>query len=222
MKHVLSLIVLAGFLSASTASTAYAQFAIGARIGANISDYSLNTTTTNTTASGATGILGGLQVDYWFNSSWAFSGQLLYIQKGSTITSIATDQSKTVTDKISSNYLEIPLTVKLRVGDDVVRGYFFAGPTVGFLLSATANSSLSGGASTSNNVKDQFTSTDFGIIGGAGLDFVLSPSMTIFAEGGYRFGFANIDASSNASDTFNTENTRDIRFSAGIVWAISQ
>jgi hypothetical protein len=115
------------------------------------------------------------------------------------------------------------LTAKLRFGDDgVVRGYVAAGPTVGILLSATANSSLNGGASTSSDVKDQFTSTDFGIIGAAGLDFVISPSMTIFAEAAYRYGFANIDASSNTSDTFNKENTRDIRISAGVVWTLSK
>jgi opacity protein-like surface antigen len=220
MKHLLSLIVLAGFLSAATYSTTYAQFDIGARIGANISNYHFNTTLTNTTTSASTGILGGLQVDYWFNNMWAFSGQLLYVQKGANFTSVATDSmTQSSTGTVTTNYLEIPLTAKLRFGDDgTVRVYLTAGPTIGFLLSA--NSALSGGTST--DVKSQFSSTDFGILGGVGLDILVTNSMTIFAEASYRYGFANIDASSNANDAVNTENTRDIRISAGIVWTLSK
>jgi hypothetical protein len=82
MKRLLSFIALTGFLSVAASTSTYAQFDIGARIGVNISNYSFNTTTTNTTTSGSTGILGGLQVDYWFSQMWAFSVQLLYIQKG--------------------------------------------------------------------------------------------------------------------------------------------
>jgi hypothetical protein len=163
--------------------------------------------------------VGGLQVDYWFNTMWAFNGQLLYVQKGAKFVSSSTDQTTSVTDVVSTNYLEIPLTAKVRFGDDgTVRFYATLGPTIGFLLSA--NAALNGGTAT--DIKDQFASTDFGAIGGVGLDILLSSDMTIFAEAAYRFGFANIDKSSNTNDSFNTENTRDIRISAGIVWVLSK
>ncbi len=228
MKHLLFVIALAGFLSAATSSKTLAQFDIGARIGANISNYQFSTTPTNTTTSASTGILGGLQIDYWFNTMWAFNAQLLYIQKGSKFTSVATDQGPSSSGTVSANYVEIPLTAKLRFGDDgTVRVYATAGPTIGFLLSANANSSLSGGSSRpctpivrqSSDVKDQFTSTDFGILGGVGLDILVSNSMTIFGEAAYRFGFANINNTTGSTDT---ENTRDIRLSAGIVWTLSK
>ncbi len=220
MKHFFSFIALAGFLMAVTSSNTYAQFDIGGRIGVNISNYHFSTTATNTATSASTGILGGLQVDYWFNSMWAFNAQLLYIQKGAKIVASSTDQSTTVTDVLSANYIEIPLTAKLRFGDDgTVRVYATAGPTIGFLLSANANATLNGGSSQSSDVKDQFTSTDFGILGGVGLDILVTSGMTIFGEAAYRFGFANVNNTSGSSET---ENTRDIRLSAGIVWTLSK
>ena len=124
MKHFLSLMALAGFLTVATSSNTYAQFDIGGRIGVNISNYHFSTTSNNTATSASTGILGGLQIDYWFNTMWAFNAQLLYIQKGSKFTSAATDQVPSSTATLSSNYVEIPLTAKLRFGDDgTVRVY---------------------------------------------------------------------------------------------------
>ncbi len=219
MKKLFLLTAITGLLSLSlfSAATAQEKFDYGARVGLNISNYSFSKNNDNSTTSAEIGILGGLQMDYWFTPKWAFCAQLLYIQKGAknSFSSTVGTTTFTGTSNVVANYLEIPLEAKLQFGEDSkIRAYIFAGPTVGLLLSATANSTVNGGSSTSDNVKDQFSSTDFGIIGGAGLNFFLSDDLSLFLEAGYNYGFANVQQDSQPT----AANTRDIHIAAGILF----
>jgi hypothetical protein len=70
-----------------------------------------------------------------FNMGSVFTLQLegLYTMKGVTATS--TDLGTTYVDKLSANYIEIPLLLKFRIPTPLISPFVFAGPAVGFKLS---------------------------------------------------------------------------------------
>lgn len=109
------------------------------------------------------------------------------------------------------NYLMIPILAKFGWNSkpmSAFRIYVDAGPFVGFLLSAkqvTSGSSMiyadSGGQQplpageqsfdTTQNIKSQLNSTNFGVEGNVGLSYSVG-SGNLFLEGGFNYGFLNI------------------------------
>jgi hypothetical protein len=109
------------------------------------------------------------------------------------------------------NYLMIPVLAKFGWNLKPMspfRIYVDAGPFVGFLLSAkqvTSGSSMiyadSGGQQplpageqsfdTAQNIKSQLNTTNFGVEGNAGISYLLGKG-NIFIEGGFNYGFLNI------------------------------
>ena len=167
-KYFFSLAIVAALIIVvSSKVSAQDKFDFGARAGINISNYHFSKSPDNSTTSAEVGILGGLQMDYWVTRAFALCGQFLYIQKGASepFTQTVGGATVTGTNNVVANYIEIPLEIKYQFGDDSrVRPYLFAGPMIGLLLSANANTVVNGGSSSSSSVKDQFSSTDFGII----------------------------------------------------------
>ncbi|HEX5024340.1 MAG TPA: porin family protein [Agriterribacter sp.] len=112
---------------------------------------------------------------------------------------------------VKLNYLMIPVLAKFGMNfssTSPFRVYADAGPFVGFLLSAKQVTSgqstiyidpggqqaLPIGSQSFNktvNIKDQLQSTNFGIEGNAGLSYSFGPG-DIFMEGGFNYGFTNI------------------------------
>lgn len=105
---------------------------------------------------------------------------------------------------ISHTYIEIPLEVKLRFGNDPsLRPYIFAGIAVGLLSSERA-------VSFNNSDGPVYSSTtDVGLIGGAGLDYVLPSGTSLFIDGSFRVNTNGYDSPIN-----------DLRFCAGILFPI--
>jgi outer membrane protein W len=213
---------LSGIVSALTVSDVHAQgFDIGARLGGNFSYFHQNPS--NPPLTSPVGVVAGIQVDYWLNTAWALSGQILYVQKkaSSSLTEEVAGGTANVTATSSDNYIEIPIEAKLRFSNEgSLRPYVFAGVTVSFLYSArtvTTTSPVTTYGRTETQTYDNkngTSSNDVGVIGGAGLDFILPSGVTIFAEGGYRFGFIYIN------DMAPNNTVNDLRFSAGIVFPI--
>ena len=124
---------------------------IGARIGANLANQSYDSLPSGSSTDINTGILAGIQFDYWFNDMWGLSAQVLYDEKrnesellrigirfeGGTITSSGTG-------KLNFSYLEIPILLKMNIGNwQHYEPYVFAGPSFGFFLSGTENTNTS-------------------------------------------------------------------------------
>jgi hypothetical protein len=89
--------------------------------------------------------------------------------------------AKTGTTKISYNYLEVPLLLKLSpsLPGDFVRPIFFAGPSAGILLSAKAGDF---------DLKDEMKNADFGLVIGGGVEF---GKLSLDAR--YNLGLSSID-----------------------------
>jgi Outer membrane protein beta-barrel domain len=111
-----------------------------------------------------------------------------------------------VTSKIS--YLEIPVLIKLNTSSfRIIKPNIFAGPEIAFKLNGTMTAGLSSQGQNITNV----TSTDFGIIVGAGADINL-PMATLIVDIRYDYGMRVLYSYSNPPDLKN----RVLSLNAGI------
>ena len=113
--------------------------------------------------------------------------EVLYSQKGFI------DENFLGTNvKVTShfNYLEIPVLVKFSLPIPVVKPSLYAGPAMGILLSAKAKAEASG-QSSETDIKDQITSTDWGLVVGASANIAI-----ITVDIRYTLGLATIDKTS--------------------------
>ncbi|MCX6580923.1 MAG: porin family protein [Candidatus Aminicenantes bacterium] len=150
--------------------------------------------------------LAGFQVGLFkgFNISPSVQIQpeIFYIQKGSKVTMMI-DTVEAIA-KIRISYFEIPLLFKFNLKPDTaVNPYLIAGPYVAFRSKATLTVEAMG-QSEKEDIKEDVKSTDFGIIGGGGVEFKMGDMLKcILVEIRYELGLVNIDkgASSKAKNS---------------------
>lgn len=152
--------------------------------------------------SARTGLLGGAFVQARLSDTFSVELEALYTQKGFEVSSPAGKATYRL------NCLELPLTAKATFGSGLLRPYLFAGPNVGFRLSATVKT-----ASGSGDFQDSTRTTDLGLDMGAGLLYRLNPGTALLFEGRYSVGLVNIFNSGPAGGTVNT---RDLKILAGV------
>lgn len=96
-----------------------------------------------------------------------------------------------VTMEYHMDYIQVPMALKFKILPvGPIRPFVFAGGYGSYLLKARGVISSSEG-SESGDVGDSFQKYDYGLIGGAGVEFKL-PGLTLSAEGRYNLGLANI------------------------------
>jgi len=106
------------------------------------------------------GLAAGGFITYAFSDMFAIQPELLYSMKGYKYDVVGGDKE---TAKI--DYFEIPILFKvLLVGGGNFKPNFYAGPAIGFLMSAKV---------ADVDVKENMKSTDIGLIGGAGADLLM-------------------------------------------------
>ncbi|MFC7666157.1 porin family protein [Hymenobacter humi] len=134
----------------ATIQSASAQFEIGLKVSPSITSLRAESPTDNAFASDASkfGFGGGLVVDYFFGENYAFSTGLLLTGKGGTISykdvsNGVTGQPFTAKQKISTQYLGVPLTVKLFTNEIApdTRLYFQVGGSLNVPIGTRINSS---------------------------------------------------------------------------------
>ena len=181
--------------------------------------------------------MGGAEFDFRFTNSLDLSLQILDDQKGAHAEMVSKyDGGSAYATGMADwtiSYLEVPIIVKIFITNSIVRPYFFAGPSVGFLLSNIERLKTSGvylingiydTSSTDTvvtvNISDSTSKIDFSIIAGAGLSIKLNSGLELFVDAGYAFGLTNIDNyfADKAKDHYIY--SRDIRIAAGILFPI--
>ncbi len=174
---------------------------------------------TNFTVGSRAGFLLGGQLDYWFTSTVAISAQALYDQKGDQLTGISPDNGYPETDDFVLNYLEVPILAKVALGSGGVKPYLFAGPSFGFLLSATDHQVQTAlGYDQTVDVSPNFNTFDASLLFGAGVSYDLTPGGTqLFADAGYALGLVNVENTTN-TQTNETLSSRDVRIAAGVMF----
>lgn len=118
-----------------------------------------------------TGLDGGAFFNIKLNPNLSIQTEILYAQKGLKLDLMGLGEYKWVMD-----YIEIPIVVKRGFSTTGnVKPVFFAGPAIGFLISAKQTLSLMG-TEAEDDIKEVFKSTDIGLTVGAGIDWLMGTS----------------------------------------------
>lgn len=131
--------------------------------------------------------------------------EALYVRMGARIE----DGADWMEDRL--DYIQIPVLLKLGLLPGPVKLVIYGGGYYSFLLSAKAVYNFEGTGS-SESIKDQVKSSDYGAVFGGGIDFHLV-AIKLSAEVRYNLGLANIN--SVADDTTSVKN-HSLMFLVGI------
>ena len=197
---------------AATIGSASAQVEIGLKVSPSIT--SLRADSPSSTAIGdnfaSTGSKlsfgGGLVVDYFFGENYAVSTGLLLTGKGGTISYNETKNSTgggnglnfTNSLKISTQYLEVPVSVKLFTNEiaTATRLYFQVGGSLNVPIGTRINGEkfyIDPSNNTSVKASDYVYFIDADALAGAGAEYELGKSTKVFAGLSYHRGLVDID-----------------------------
>ncbi|MGY3087975.1 hypothetical protein ACVWYF_001008 [Hymenobacter sp. UYAg731] len=194
-------LLLALFTLAATIGSASAQVEIGLKVSPSITSLRAESTSDNNFASDGSKVSfgGGLVVDYFFGENYAFSTGLLLTGKGGTIRyNEASPSTLAVQQKITTQYLELPLTVKLFTNEiaPATRLYF----QVGGSLNVPIGTRIGGekfykdpATGTENKASDYVYFIDADALAAIGAEYQLGKSTKIFAGIRYNRGLVDID-----------------------------
>ena len=176
----------------------YAQMQLGVKAGLNLANLS-GDDISDTDA--RTGFAGGLFFMYQFNDMFAIQPEAYYTMKGAT--DKGTIEGFTYEAEMKLDYIEIPLLLKflIPIKDSGVRPSIFAGPSIGFNMSA--KSKIEAGGQTFEEDIEDVASTDFGLVFGGGIGFPVGNG-ELGLDIRYILGLSTIDDSAEKADIKNS------------------
>jgi hypothetical protein len=145
-----------------------------------------------------TGFTGGIFFMYQFSNLFAIQPEAYYTMKG------ATRNINGFEFTFAVDYIEVPFLLKLiiPVEGSNVRPSIFAGPSVGFNTTAKVKLEADG-ESGEDDIKEDVTSTDFGLVFGGGIGFMVGTNELGF-DIRYILGLSTLDDTSDNLDIKNT------------------
>ena len=201
-------IVLALLALVATISTASAQFEIGLKVSPSITSLRAESPTDHNFTSDGSKLSfgGGLVVDYFFGENYAISTGLLLTGKGGSIShtdkkessGIGNGQFFTVTQKITTQYLELPLSVKLFTNEiaPATRLYFQVGGSLNIPIGTRIDGSkfyTDPATGSENKASDYIYFFDADALAAVGVEYQLAKSTKLFTGLGYHRGLVDID-----------------------------
>jgi len=203
------LIGFAFFLLPAANVSAQVPVALGIRGGINFANASIEP---EFSTSSRTGFMIGGVVEVGLSGPIYLQIEPMYTQKGAELNLTLFGETLTSTGKF--DYLEIPVTLKAKFGTTELKPYIFAGPNLGFNLSAEAEVEV-GGLSETTDV-DEFTeSIDFAIDFGGGIEFKVAPRTSLIADIRYALGLSDID-----KDAVDSWKSRDVKILVGVMFGL--
>jgi hypothetical protein len=119
------------------------------------------------------------------------NAEVFYIRKGTEVTLLENNVQNIY--KIKIDYLEIPVLLKINImPNKFFNPYLIAGP-----YWAYRTRSKRSGIGITIDFKDRTKSSDFGLVGGGGLEFKLGDRTNFLAEFRYEYGFNDTDKDPN-------------------------
>lgn len=182
----------------SKADTHYkAHVSVGAKGGVTLSSMSFSPSVPQKMIQGLT---VGVNFRYAEERNFGLIAEINLTQRGWKEDFEETDfaYSRTLT------YVQIPLLTHIYFGGRRFKGFVNLGPEVGYMISDKISSNFDyknptkvEGLPVTNRMLDQMTMAvahkfDYGISGGAGMEFYISPRNSLTLEGRYYFGIGNI------------------------------
>lgn len=132
--------------------------------------------------------------------------EVMYIQKGSKMSYM--EGADQVNLKVKIDYIEVPVLLKINIlPQRTLNPYVIAGPYWAYRSRAKSENDI-GGILTKVDIKDETKESDFGLIGGLGLEFKLGKiPKNISLEARYEIGLVDIfpgtEKAKNNSFVFN-------------------
>lgn len=160
-------------------------WSIGPELGINLAKYGDDASDTDF----KTGILGGGFITYSIRNTHAFTGKVLFSQKG----------AKDGDEKQTLNYVEVPIIVRLFFNrDGAFRPNLFVGPSFGF-LTGVRNKAGDGDYVKLEDYSDFYNTFDLGVTAGLGFNYECSPGTRILIDARYTHGLTDISKSGSVS-----------------------
>ncbi|HEX6251245.1 MAG TPA: porin family protein [Gemmatimonadaceae bacterium] len=144
-------------------------------------------------AGNLTGFFLGVSLVRPMTDMISFQGEIAYSRKGATANFGGTEI------ELRIDYIDVPLLAKIHLGPATpggVRPALFLGPFLGFKVGCEGEAA--GISADCEDADLDVKAVDFGLVGGAGIDF---DRYGVFAR--YQFGLASIDDSNDSADAFN-------------------
>ena len=141
-------------------------------------------------AKSITGFAAGAYAENTIPFLFSIQPEVLYSTKGFTADETIDILGSPYTVKETGNlsYIDIPVLLKYTLPVPVLKPALYAGPYVGILLKAKAKGEITGFPAQEMDVKDQTTSTDFGLVFGASANVAI---ITVSAR--YGMGLTSMD-----------------------------
>lgn len=153
---------------------------------------------------------GGIAGSYYFSPMISLKLGAAYERKGGDFES--TIGTTTTTGKVNMDFVSIPLLLKFKFGTGKTKFFVNVGPYLGILL---ANKTKIGDSSEVDN-KDSSKTTDFGISGGLGVEFLVGKNMGFTIEARDNYGLTNLNDRKATPVTEVKTNTANLML--GFVW----
>ncbi len=223
MKPLIALLV-CFTLVAIPGAFAQPNIGIGAKVGLNIANASFSPDLpAGITKSTRMGFMFGGVVEIGFAGPLSIQAEPMYVQKGNVVEGpLFVDQTTgfPVTGKNTSKLalFEVPILLKAKFPAGPVKPYVFAGPSIGFILSATETDEPQGFPSTDTDIKSTLNSTDFGLVFGAGAEFKVAPLVALTLDARYSLGLTDLSKGVPGEVTHTSVKTTGIQILAGVLF----
>ena len=199
---------------------------IGPMVGVNLANANMDPKPDGFNLSTRTGFVAGGALLIYLGPSIGLQVEPAYMQKGAKVK--IEEGNEIIEATLHANSLDIPVLLKISLGQGSTQPYLIAGPTLGFVLGdvkLVLDKYTVDGQDVTHLIPDDdkeekldTKSTEFGISFGAGVTFPMGNNL-LFIEGGYNLGLTNLAQPENADDDTEVK-TNGIQFKVGILFSL--
>ena len=214
----LLLIIIAPW-SATYAQTHYSsKFAIGGKAGITLSKMSFSPGVKQSMIMGKT---AGVSIKYWEEKNFGLIAELNFEQRGWK----ENFEEYPFAFERQLDYIQLPLLTHIFFGNNKIKGFVNLGPEIGYMIGHRASANFDYNDISNiddfptNRMTEQMTleptnKFDYGISGGAGVEFILKRKHMFNLEARYYFGIGNIFPD-DRRDTFSASRGMSILITLG-------
>jgi len=235
---LLSILILDSIFGTPSAKAQFSSFThdqspstwLGFRAGTSIASENFDAPPGGATTGLKFGITGGLDFEHWFGETWGVSAGLLYKQSGVNEQYASSSSARGTAghdtsgnDNFTLNYLEIPVLLKMAFGFGSVRPFLFAGPSFGFLSSASE--ATDGNITPVSNLKSDLQNMEISIYFGGGVMGRMDRGPAILFDAGYETGLTKVfktEPVRQFSSPYNLSSaiSNEIIVTIGLLWGL--
>lgn len=225
MRRSFSLLLLAMVATVASAQRFYSpDLAIGVRAGASVSNMAWQPAVRQSMTPGA---MFGLTIRYTEEKYFGLVADLMISQRG---WAEKFEDTPEFSYRRQFTYVQLPVMTHIYFGSQKFRGFVNLGPSVGYMIQdkVTANFDYRNIGEVANFPKGRRTEQldmavyrkiDYGITGGAGMEFRIRRKHSFMLEARYYFGIGNV-FSSKRGDTFGASRPNSIEATVAYLFRV--